>query len=521
MCFPSTTAVLACGPFREVLAMTEYEGLFRHAVASGDALTDRVVIWTRATNDGDPAELVWTLARDPELHDVVASGTATAEAQHDHCVSIDVEGLEPDTHYWYAFSHETTGERSPVGRTRTLPAATDHVRFAQVSCAKFNAGFFNAYARIADRDDLNFLLHLGDYIYEASQNPPASQTKSKDIGRPFEPLNECVTLQDYRTRYSQYRRDPDVQRLHLTHPIIGTVDDHEFADGAWKGGSTEHHPDRDGPWADRMAAAFRARWEWMPQRKPDPADDHRVWRSFHLGDLAEVFMIDTRSHRDNPDRPGAMADPTHAQLGPEQGPWLLHGLRESPAHWRILGNGSCMTHMWKEGLPDVAKPGIVALKLMNPDVTGPDPDQWDGYPFEREKILRWLEDDDQGNAIVLSGDVHVGLASDLYLNPFAENPGSPIAVEFVTTSLTSQNVDDKMGWPPDTQSVPMEQAFLQALPHIKYTDWDGHGYVLVDVDRERIRGEWWYVDEVIRPSDGEHMDAAFEFRHGQPGLVRA
>jgi len=501
--------------------LTEHEGLFRHAVASGDPLSDRVVIWTRATTDDPAVGLTWTMARDPDLTDVVASGEATAEAEHDHCVSVDVEGLEPDTHYWYAFSGAGSGERSPIARTRTLPVDTDHLRFAAVSCAKFNAGWFNAYGRIADRDELNFLLHLGDYIYEASQNPPATQTKSKDIGRPFEPAEECRTLQDYRTRYAQYRRDPDVQRLHLTHPMIATVDDHEFADGAWKGGSTEHHPDRDGPWADRMAAAFRARWEWQPQRKPDPNDPTRVWRSFTVGDLAEFFMIDTRSHRDDPDRPGAMADPAHSQLGADQGPWLLHGLRESPAHWRVLGNGSCMTHLWKEGLPEVSVPGILALKLTNPDCTGPDPDQWDGYPFERDKILQWLEDDDQGNAIVLSGDVHVGIASELYRDPFAEDPGTPVAVEFVTTSLTSQNVDDKKGWPPDTGTVPMEEAFVAAMPHIKYTDWDGHGYLLVDVDRDRIRGEWWYVDAIIEPSDGEHLDAAFEVRHGTPRLVRS
>jgi alkaline phosphatase D len=497
------------------------EGAFRHAVASGDPLADRVVIWTRVTVPGgsEPVELTWTIAGDPSMQDVVAGGSAKAHPDADFTAKVDVAGLEPDTHYWYAFNHRD--ERSPVGRTRTLPAATDRLRFAMVSCAKYNAGFLNAYARIADRQELNFLLHLGDYIYEASQNPPASQTKSKDIGRPFDPPHECVTLEDYRTRYAQYHRDADVQRLHLTHPLMGTVDDHEFADGAWRDGSTEHRPERDGPWADRKAAAFRARWEWMPYRMPDPADPSRVWRSVDLGGLAELFLIDTRSMRDDPERPGAVADPAHSQLGPDQGPWLLHGLRESNAHWRLLGNGSCMTHLWKEGLPEESKPGILALKLTNPDFTGPDPDQWDGYPAERDRILQWLEDDGQGNAVVLSGDVHVGLASELFRNPFQEDPGEPVAVELVTTSLTSQNVDDKKGWPADTQTVPMEEAFVEAMPHVRYTDWDGHGYVLVDMDRERLRAEWWYVDEVIRPSDGEHMDAAFEVSHGIPRLVRA
>src|SRR5207249_142237 len=132
-------------------------------------------------------------------------------------------------------------------------------------------------------------------------------------------------------------------------------------------------------------------------------------------------------------------DPEHSQLGPEQAPWLFDGLRSSAAHWRILGNGSCMSHLWREGLPDEAKPAILALKLTNPDMTGPDPDQWDGYPFERERVLQALDADGRGNAVVLSGDVHIGLASELCVNPFAPGPLEPVSVEFVTTSLTSQN----------------------------------------------------------------------------------
>ena len=131
------------------------------------------------------------------------------------------------------------------------------MRFGQVSCAKYNAGHFNAYARLAERDDLQFLLHLGDWIYEASQTPPASQTASRDIGRPFEPPHECRTLEDYRQRYAQYRRDPDVQAVSAAHAVISTVDDHEFADGAWRDGATEHKPDRDGPWSERRAASIR------------------------------------------------------------------------------------------------------------------------------------------------------------------------------------------------------------------------------------------------------------------------
>jgi alkaline phosphatase D len=264
-----------------------------HGVASGDPLRDRVVIWTRVTCESpEPVEAAWMVARDPQLRDVVASGRTVAELDADFSVHVDVENLEADHHAFYAF--ESLGDRTPTARTRTLPVDSEHFRFAMVSCAKFNAGFFNVYARIADRKDLNFLLHLGDYIYEASQTPPPCQTPGADIGRAFEPRHECVSLQDYRRRYAHYRGDADLQRLHRTHPFLATVDDHEFADGAWRDGATEHREERDGSWRDRRAAAFRAPREWMPYRLPDPSDPQRVFRTISLGKLADLCLIDTR-----------------------------------------------------------------------------------------------------------------------------------------------------------------------------------------------------------------------------------
>jgi alkaline phosphatase D len=490
--------------------------VFRHAVASGDPLEDRVVIWTRVTTDITAPEVRWTLARDRRFAEVIAEGAVTADVGRDHTVSVDVDGLDPAAHYWYRF--DALGERSPVGRTKTLPAAeSGHLRFAMVSCAKLNAGWFNAYARIADRDDLDFLLHLGDYIYEASQTPPATQTASADIGRPFDPLHECVTLADYRRRYAQYHRDPDVQRMHLAHPMIGTVDDHEFADGAWSDGAIEHVPERDGPWAERRAACFRARTEWLPVRLPDPADPERVWRAVPLGDLADLILLDTRTRRDEPAQTDdAVRDPERTQLGHEQREWLLRELAASRATWRLIANSSIMGHAWDPRLPESAHDVFVRLKLVSPDAAGPDGDQWDGYPHERDAILRALGDHPVGSAVVLSGDIHVGVALELHADPLADEP--PIAVEFVTPSLTSQNVDEKLGWEPRTTCVEVERAVMEALPHIKWCDFESHGYVVVDVTRDRVRAEWWLVDTVTAPSYVESAGAAFEVRSGEARL---
>src|SRR4051794_32218834 len=258
------------------------QGVFQHGVASGDPLADAVVIWTRVTTAAPEVAVRWTLARDPELADAVAAGETAASAEDDHTVHVDVGGLDPATAYHYGF--EAEGERSPVARTRTLPGHdVTRTRFATCSCAKFNAGFFNAYARIAERGDLDFLLHLGDYIYEAANKPAKGQTPGADIGRPFEPDGECRTLGEYRTRYAQYRRDPDVQALHLSLPLICALDAHELADGAWAGGADAHDEALHGPWAERRAAAMQARWEWLAARPPAPADPSRVFRRVDAG----------------------------------------------------------------------------------------------------------------------------------------------------------------------------------------------------------------------------------------------
>lgn len=492
--------------------------VFGHGVASGDPLSDRVILWTRVGGAGvevDRLPVSWALATDPGLLSVIASATTEATRDADFTVKVDVPGLEPARHYWYAF--EALGERSATGRTKTLPAGdVDRLRFAQCSCAKYNAGFFNTYARIADRDDLDFVLHLGDYIYEAAQNPPASQTPGADIGRPMQPLNECITLQDYRTRYGQYHSDPDAVAMHARHPIIGTVDDHELADGAWRAGSTEHRPERDGPWEDRKAAALRARWEWTPTRMPNPADPSRVFRSVRLGDLAELFLIDTRSRRDEPARLPAAADPRRSQLGAEQRDWLLDGLTRSTARWTLVGNGSLFSPVWREGFPETVMPALLKLKLIHEDGLGFDPDQWEGYPAERLAIVEALARR-PGRTVILSGDVHAGVAAEVSATPMDDH--EPVAVEFVTSSITSPNLDDKMRWPPRTRSVPLEQELMRLWPHIHWLDFDSHGYIVVDVARDQVTAEWWAVDGVLAPAPGERRTAAFRVKHGRPRLL--
>jgi alkaline phosphatase D len=487
---------------------------FRHGVASGDPTSRRVVIWTRVSGASGttPVPVRWRILEDPSGRPA-GNGQSLARPETDWTVSVDIGGLRPDTRYTYDF--EVAGEKSDQGQTRTLPDEAISVRFGQVSCAKYNAGHFNAYARLAQRHDLQFILHLGDWIYEASQTPPASQTASPDIGRPFEPAHECRTLDDYRLRYAQYRRDPDVQAISAAHPIISTVNDHEFADGAWRDGATEHKPDRDGPWQPRRAAAFRAREEWLPIRRPDPSNPERVFRSVRIGSLADLLLIDTRTRRDEPLPPPELYRADRSALGPEQKAWLQGALADSTARWRLIGNPSVMSRTWNDALPEPVRRALVKAKLIDTDGTGPDYDQWDGYPAERRELLGWIGDLPVANTVVLSGDVHVGMAAEL-----AEDPGMPpVAVEFMNSSLTAQNLDDKLGWTPRTESLAIEAALLAGMPNLRYVDLDSHGYSIVDLDLDRLRFEWWTIEALDRRVPGQALAAAMAVRHGEPRLV--
>ena len=483
---------------------------FVHGVASGDPTTERVVIWTRASGERASVPVSWTVARDRGLKQVVASGEAVAEAANDYCVHVDVTGLTPGATYFYGF--EAGGESSPVGRTRTLRTPADSVRFATCSCAKFNAGYFNAYGRIAERDDIDFLLHLGDYIYEAGNVPAKGQTPGADIGRPFEPDGECRTLAEYRTRYAQYRRDPDVQALHLSLPIVPMLDDHELADGAWAGGSDAHDPERHGPWSERREAALRARREWLPVRQPDPRDPTRVFRKLAIGDLADLFLIDIRSRRDQPALEPQMSDPDRSMLGAAQRDWLFSELDSSTADWRLVVSPSVMLRSWVEHPEEPLATALVKLKLIDDDGEGPDEDQWDGYPAERQALLKRfaaLED-----VIVLSADIHVSIASELRLD--AER----VAVELTAPSLTSQNLDEKLGVAPRSDRIlASERAFVRALGGVRWCELAGHGYLVCDVDRSRVRAEWWLVDGVLEPLAGERRVATFDVARGTSALV--
>jgi len=266
---------------------------FAHGVASGDPLQDRVILWTRitpASPDTKSVTLDWTVAKDADFTAIVAKGQVTATADRDFTAKVDAAGLKPGSTYYYRFAAD--GVTSPVGRTKTLPETASELRLGLVSCSNYPQGFFNVYRALADRP-VDVVLHLGDYIYEYAAGTYADPAMIA-AGRQVQPAHECVELDDYRTRYSQYRGDRDLQAAHAAHPFICTWDDHEIANDSYVTGAENHSPDSEGAYSDRRAAAIRAYMEWMPIRESEAAAQGAIYRSFDFGGLATLIMLETR-----------------------------------------------------------------------------------------------------------------------------------------------------------------------------------------------------------------------------------
>jgi alkaline phosphatase D len=470
-------------------------GQFLHGVASGDPTSDGIVLWTRATPESDaPAADVRTrwVVREASSGAQVAAGEAVAVPDQDWTLRVLSDGLAPDTAHEYEFAIGDVV--SPTGHFRTLPAEASRLDFGVFACTKFNAGYFNAYRCLAERGDLHFLVGLGDSIYEASNTPPASQTPGANIGRDFSPLHECYTLEDYRQRYAQVRSDPDAQAMYRAHAVISTIDDHELADNAWSGGSDTHDPAVNGPWENRKRAALRAWEEWTPSRVRPGTLGEPIYRSLEVGSLFTLMVLESRTHRSDPQ----VRDPAkRTEFGPDQLEWIRKTARDASNPWLFAGVPSTVSPLWSPALDDDAEFALRKLKLVEPKDGTPFHDLWDSFPGERRALERALQST-PATPVVLSGDVHVGIESQL-----RDDQGELIAHEWTTSSVTSQNLDDKMGWPRQGPSLHYESEVRKALPHIGWCDFDSHGYMVVTVERKHAACEWWAVESVLSPTDSQ------------------
>ncbi|MFJ9810139.1 alkaline phosphatase D family protein [Streptomyces sp. NPDC101158] len=474
---------------------------FLHGIASGDPLPDGVLLWTRVTptpdaapgsGRGADAPVGWELAEDRSFARTVASGTVVASASSDHTVKVDVRGLRPATSYWFRFT--SGGTVSPIGRTRTAPAvdaAAPGVRFGVVSCANWEAGYFSAYRHLAARADLDAILHLGDYIYEyaAGAYPEAKYTV-----RQHQPAHEIVALADYRLRHATYKTDADLQALHAAHPIVAIWDDHEFANDAWSGGAENHTPGAEGVWAERVAAAKQAYFEWMPVRT---STEGTVYRRLRFGRLADLHLLDLRSFRSQQAGVGSgkVDDPERSITGRAQLDWLKSGLASSDATWQLVGTSVMISPVAFGALPaDLLGPLAELLGLPQGGLAV-NVDQWDGYTDDRKELLKHLTDRGIRNTVFLTGDIHMAWANDVPVKAATYPLSASAATEFVVTSVTSDNLDDMLHVAPGTLSAVAAGAVKAANRHVKWVDMDHHGYGVLDVTAERSQMDYYTLSD--------------------------
>ena len=528
---------------------------FNFGVASGDPLADSVILWTHAQPQAGtaPVELTYEVSTTADFAALVTSGKISASDATGYTAKVDAKGLAAGKEYYYRF--KSAGGTSAVGRTRTLPAAgAAEVKFAVMSCANYPAGFFNVYAE-AGKSDMQFAIHLGDYIYEYDSKGYASETAAA-LGRVSDPVNEILSLSDYRKRHAQYKSDADLKVFHARMPMIAVWDDHEITNDTYKDGAQNHTEGAEGSFVARKAIALQAYHEWMPIRTG--ADKAKIYRSFDFGGLLALHMLDTRLvGRDkqigfgellNPSTQAAttatLASPTRQLLGSEQNTWLEDQLTASKATWQVLGQQVLMARMefplsvlsalnpsntspaavaaaqaaitnyltakgkQKAGVALTTAEAALLNTATNPKL-GYNLDAWDGYPAAREilfdKVLALKK-----KLVVLSGDTHNAWHTDL-----KTASGSKVGEEFGTHSVSSPGLESFLSTLPPVQ---IKGIFEGVVDDLKWMDPSRRGYLKMTFTAAQAKGEWIFINKIDSRTYTVDAPAANETRTYIPPL---
>ncbi|EPP5333561.1 alkaline phosphatase D family protein [Vibrio harveyi] len=517
------TTLTACGSDDSDATPT---GSFEYGVASGDPTQTQVIIWTRVTTAASYVDVTWQVSRSEDFSTVEQSGTFTTDTSRDFTVKVDVQNLNPSTQYYYRFMvGETT---SIVGMTQTLPeGSVDKASMAVVSCANYPAGYFNVYKEILKQhqtESFDVVLHLGDYIYEYGAGGYASEDAAR-LGREPSKGTECITLDDYRKRYAQYRQDQDLQALHAALPMIAVWDDHELANDAWKNGA-ENHQDSEGSFVDRRAAAAAAWTEWLPVRE-NTFSNMLIYRQFSFGDLINLMMLDTRLvGRDQPLDYFSLSAPTmdaigglvaqsrsadRELLGTEQLAWLMNAFNSQDAKWNILGQQVLMSRMELPSSVMLAmfqlfnatdEQKMDALLAVNSAISNylADPssdtiklpynlDAWDGYYVERERVYE-IAKASEGHFVCLAGDTHNAWTSEL-----KDVSNNPVGVEFATSSVSSPGLEEYLALEP-VAIAQMEYTLPHLVSELQWTDIKQRGFMRVTFTPEKAQSTWYMLSSV-------------------------
>ena len=519
--------------------------IFNHGVASGDPLVNSIILWTRITPTSD-AELTvsWEISTDQAFTQLINTGNSTTNSEKDYTIKVDAIGLESGTTYYYRFiSNNVT---SPVGTTKTLiEGSPSSVKLAVMSCANYPTGYFNVYNLAAQQNDLDAVLHLGDYLYEYARGEYGSDN-AEALDRQVLPATEIFTLSDYRTRYAQYHSDPDLQLLHSKVPFITVWDDHEVANDTWRDGA-ENHNDNEGSFEQRKLSALQAYFEWLPIRPWSEGNYEEIYRHFAFGDLVDLYMLDTRvlardkqlDYADYFDGSVFFDETTFNQdlyetertmLGAEQLQWLEDSVTINTGRWQLLGQQVLMGEMKLPGAvalnvmsiseyTELAKLALLAARIevndptltteeeayyaanvekLSTDVLNqlsfPDLpynlDAWDGYATERDKVLAIFNAASK-NLVVLAGDTHNAWANNLSI---ADK--TIVGVEFAVSSITSPGLEYTIGTN-DTVVETTEESLVSLIDNLKYVNVKDRGFLTLTFTQDEVQSQWHFVDTIL------------------------
>ena len=505
---------------------------FAHGVASGDPAAASIVLWTRVTTKAPALPVQVEIAADPEFTKTVKTLSTETHRGRDHTVKVIVEGLEPGTTYHYRFI--AAGETSPTGRTRTLPAETARVKFAVASCSNYPFGYFNAYDHMARLDDVDAVLHLGDYIYEYGPDGYGADV-GRALGRPHLPAKETVTLADYRQRHAQYKSDPSAQAMHGAHPLIAIWDDHETTNDSWKDGAENHDPATEGSWEDRRRAALQAYYEWMPIRDPEPGKTREaLFKSYSWGKLLTLTAIETRltarteqiAYSDyvptltSPEaidqfRRDVVGDPSRTMMSDAQMDYIEAAFKRSVANrepWRVVANQVIMAeviapdltpHASEEMIQALEKQWDQARAFVEFSALGLpyNLDAWDGYPAARERFYNMAKAAGVRDLIVLTGDTHEAWGNDLYTQE-----GEPMGVELGTTSVTSPAPSGYLG----DSAFGMSLLMRRENKAVRYHDSLQKGYLTLTLTEEKGVVDYIGLSTITSPVYDAMVAARFD-----------
>ena len=490
------------------------ENPFTLGVASGAPTSDSVVLWTRLCLDSlfgsatgkDPVTVKWELARDAHFKNIIQTGQHQAILALAHSVHVEIPNLVADSRYFYRFM---VGDAiSAVGRTRTLSlpeAKVDRLRIAYASCQRYDHGYFSAYQHMV-KENIDFVLFLGDYIYEYPTSKNAVRIPDKGW---------VITLDDYRARYALHKREPELQAMHAACPWLITWDDHEVQNDY-----AGIHLGENGPvvadFDARRAGAYQAFYEHMPIRAAALTKalgglargaELRIYQQLRLGQLATLQLLDNRQYRSlqactrngaagssqvDPSKCEAWNDPNRTLLGAEQEAWFKAQASSSTAPWNLIAQSSLF------GQRDFRAGS--GQSFWN--------DGWDGYAPARSRVIESLAANKTAMPVMIGGDVHANWVGHIK-SDYQKAKSAAIGVEFCGAGISARGSTNE-GLP----------ARLERNPHFVFADQERNGYGILEITPTQLNATLRVVDTVTKSESKIETLASFTVIAGRPEVLQ-